>query len=574
MALSATLSPHVLRYTQRVLNVNTPTGVIKRSIDRPNIYLHCIPIRHGVSSRKNLLFLVPQELSPDDIALLPKTMLFIDSRVAVCETATMLIHRLPQQFRNTDVICDNSTALSEQRRAVIMERFILGTCRILVCTEAAGMRVDVSDVVRVIQWTIPRHVNLASFWQRAGRCGQNWEISRIAILFYNKAQRIPTDTGHPLEIFCEPGTGGKVDQVLDHIRAFDSGEFSNRKKGTETSNAPQPPVFEQEFVESALAELRVETTERVLYSSEGTSAHPPVEHTQLQQCAKLTGPGLKAFATLDRGILWFLSTTGCRRLTVRYYFDDTNISPYLPPSATQNSSTIGSAHTTSAQYDLLSGPCCDNCVSGNLDLLPMAIASLLPHPSSYMDTIIPDASGPGLCAIDLEDEVEDSNTQPASRRTRVSSSTKTLLSLKLQRFHEDVWIREGLNQWMGMFGSSFFLPDKHLQCLVQRCVSIEDMNSLAQALARNKIDLQFSAIGPYAQELLELIISTVQTSDPSASFFPEDIPEFADSGAPGRQLHATENFTRRLSHTEDVISTALTVPDRDSVPPPGPRPRP
>ena len=202
MALSATLSPHVLRYTQRALKVNTPTGLIKRSIDRPNIYLHCVPIRHGVSSRKDLLFLVPPALSPHDIPRIPKTMLFMDSRVAVCETTTMLIRRLHPQFRNADVVCDYSTALSEERRAVVMERFILGTCRILVCTEAAGMGVDVSDIVQVIQWTIPRHVNLANFWQCAGRCGRNTETSGIAILFYNKAQCIPDSTGHPLQIVC------------------------------------------------------------------------------------------------------------------------------------------------------------------------------------------------------------------------------------------------------------------------------------------------------------------------------------------------------------------------------------
>lgn len=590
MALSATLSPHVLRYTQRVLRLNTPTGLIKRSIDRPNIYLQCIPIRHGVSLRKDLLFLVPQAVSPHDIPMLPKTMLFMDSRVAVCETTTMLIHRLPPQFRNADVICDYSTALSEQRRAAIKERFILGTCRILVCTEAAGMGVDVSDVVRVIQWTIPRHVNPASFWQRAGRCGRNRDIAGIAILFYNKVQRIPDGAGHPLEIFCEPGTSAKVDQILDLVRSFDSGEFGNRKKGAGPSKAKEPTVPGRENDESL--ELTPKTIE--LRNGETAFTQPVDEQTagnqyindstnnsiphaisadgNTEQRTRQTLHGIKAFATLDRGILWFLSTTGCRRLIVRRYFDDTHISPFLPFSASQDSSLATDDQSSpQKQYDPIPGPCCDNCISSNLDQLPGAISSLLPQPVNDMDTSA-GLNGLGSNLAEPEDEIEDTNTQQASRRIRVTAETKAQLTLKLRRFREDVWIREGLNQWMGMFGSSFFLPDKHLQCLVQRCASIEDMDSLAQVLARHRIDLQFSAIGPYAHELLQLITSVVQNPHPPISSLPvsADTPELrAHLETPGLQPLAASsclsiqdlNITEPeiAPSTEDASSTTTAI---------------
>ena len=96
-------------------------------------------------------FLVPLQMSREQIRAMPKTIIFMDSRLLVCNTTTALIVRLPLEFRGADVICNYSTALSEIRRKEVMERFITGECRILVCTEAAGMGVDVPDVVRVIQ---------------------------------------------------------------------------------------------------------------------------------------------------------------------------------------------------------------------------------------------------------------------------------------------------------------------------------------------------------------------------------------------------------------------------------------
>lgn len=150
MALSATLSPHVLRFVQKSLVMNEPTRLLKRSIDRPNIKLVCMPIAHSIASRKDLMFLVPVTSSTFDARKIPKTMLFMDSRAIVCDTATQLITRLPLQHRNSDVICDYSTALSEPRRAQIMQKFKAGVCRILICTEAAGMGIDVPDVQRVI----------------------------------------------------------------------------------------------------------------------------------------------------------------------------------------------------------------------------------------------------------------------------------------------------------------------------------------------------------------------------------------------------------------------------------------
>ena len=207
MALSATMSPNVLGYVQTALRMNKPTGLIKRSIDRPNIYLVCIPIKHSIASRRDLKYLIPLQMCEQEVRTIPKIVLFMDSRAVVCAATIALIARLQPLFRSADIVCDYSTALSEGRRKDIMEKFMSGDCQILVCTEAAEMGVDVPDVLRVIQWTVSRQQNISNFWQRAGRCGRNRNVPGVAILYYNKTQRIcsvPDSSGDSLPLYCEP----------------------------------------------------------------------------------------------------------------------------------------------------------------------------------------------------------------------------------------------------------------------------------------------------------------------------------------------------------------------------------
>ncbi|KAL7267476.1 hypothetical protein RUND412_009939, partial [Rhizina undulata] len=118
-------------------------------------------------------------------------MVFLDSRVAVCDLTTALIKLLPTAGASyVDLICDYSAALSIERRKEVLQKFAKGQCRILVFTEAAGMGLDISDIVRVIQWNVPSLLNFSAWWQRAGRGGRSREVQAVAILFYNPDYKI------------------------------------------------------------------------------------------------------------------------------------------------------------------------------------------------------------------------------------------------------------------------------------------------------------------------------------------------------------------------------------------------
>ncbi|RPB21894.1 hypothetical protein L211DRAFT_789760, partial [Terfezia boudieri ATCC MYA-4762] len=96
-----------------------------------------------------------------NISLIPKTMIFVDSWPAVSALTDHLICKLiaawscsaAEGVRDTppeDVIYDYSTILSGERRQEVLAKFHKGSCRVMICINAAGMGIDIRDISRVI----------------------------------------------------------------------------------------------------------------------------------------------------------------------------------------------------------------------------------------------------------------------------------------------------------------------------------------------------------------------------------------------------------------------------------------
>ena len=162
-----------MKFVHNSLSLHKPTSLILNSMDRPNVFIAAIPIGPGnIKTRHELNAVIPENCS--DVTEIRKIMIFIDSRLAVCEVVDQLESKLKPNLRKGEVVMDYSTILSEHRREITMENFKTSSnTRVLVCTEVAGMGVDVDDIEVVIQWTIPSHLNLSGFIQRAGRCARN-----------------------------------------------------------------------------------------------------------------------------------------------------------------------------------------------------------------------------------------------------------------------------------------------------------------------------------------------------------------------------------------------------------------
>lgn len=61
-----------------------------------------------------------------------------------------------------------------------------GDTRILICTDAAGMGINIPDIKRVIQWKIFDLLTLATLVQRIGRAGRDTGILAVTVVFVEK----------------------------------------------------------------------------------------------------------------------------------------------------------------------------------------------------------------------------------------------------------------------------------------------------------------------------------------------------------------------------------------------------
>lgn len=186
LLLSATIAPNVRGYLHRTLGMASPTYLMQRSIRRENLRLLCARSRYP--GYQDLDFLIPTDVGvPLQIA---KTMVFVDSKVEAQLIVGYLRKRLhlvlgaDQGFYDKEaVVCVYSAAHSPVTREAHMQYFLDGDCRILVCTDAAGMGMDIPNIQIVVQFRISKNLTLADLWQRLGRCARDQKIHGLAVVF-------------------------------------------------------------------------------------------------------------------------------------------------------------------------------------------------------------------------------------------------------------------------------------------------------------------------------------------------------------------------------------------------------
>lgn len=139
-----------------------------------------------------LAFLVNTVRDPE---LISKTLVYIDSKAKAQGIAIYLRKALKSQlrslegtqyrFQHEDVSCAiamYSAIILPARRDRIMHDFKLGKIRILICTDAAGMGMDIRTVNRVVQFGVPKHLTISELVQRIGRCARQEDIKGAAFV--------------------------------------------------------------------------------------------------------------------------------------------------------------------------------------------------------------------------------------------------------------------------------------------------------------------------------------------------------------------------------------------------------
>ncbi|KAI0756195.1 P-loop containing nucleoside triphosphate hydrolase protein, partial [Daedaleopsis nitida] len=174
---SATLPDPLLESVMVTLQVQkAKTEVIRRSNDRPNIYLMVRKIEHSLTSYADLDFLIPSDWQPG--VLIPKFLVFFDNIEDSLQATDRLRRRLPAGYR--DKILWYNADVSAELREQITEEFRDGQILGLLCTDAFGMGVDIPDVALVVQWRLSCDMN--TLWQRLGRGGREHGTKAVGLV--------------------------------------------------------------------------------------------------------------------------------------------------------------------------------------------------------------------------------------------------------------------------------------------------------------------------------------------------------------------------------------------------------
>ena len=146
--MSATFTPNILEYVRKTLHMRAPVQSYCRPLDCPNITYTVAPITPK-SKFRDLDFLIPDV---GGASAIEKTMIFVDSISEGIEMAKYLRTLLPEklQCKAHRIIRSFSSVLETSTKSTWLDDFLNGDTRIIICTDAAGMGIDIPDIRRVI----------------------------------------------------------------------------------------------------------------------------------------------------------------------------------------------------------------------------------------------------------------------------------------------------------------------------------------------------------------------------------------------------------------------------------------
>ncbi|KAI0073322.1 P-loop containing nucleoside triphosphate hydrolase protein [Panus rudis PR-1116 ss-1] len=182
LAFSATVTPATLHDIETTLQLHLPSGFyFNMGNDRPNVKMIVKEMRSSDDYEAlGKILELDKVVTPSDI---PKTIIFANDRNDVERIWRYLTRKLPSDMRAT--VAFYHSFLSRRTKKIFMRRFVSGSLRILVATEAVGMGADIPDIELVIQFGAP--LSLDIWVQRAGRAGRIEAIQATAYILVEKA---------------------------------------------------------------------------------------------------------------------------------------------------------------------------------------------------------------------------------------------------------------------------------------------------------------------------------------------------------------------------------------------------
>lgn len=124
--------------------------------------------------------------------MIPKTLVYVDSKNKAQGISSYLKRVLRETFNSKSIpytereihssVGVYTAVVPQRKRDKLIEVFKTGDCQILICTDAAGMGMDIRTVTRVVQFGISKHLTISDLVQRVGRCARDPKIHGVGLV--------------------------------------------------------------------------------------------------------------------------------------------------------------------------------------------------------------------------------------------------------------------------------------------------------------------------------------------------------------------------------------------------------
>ncbi|KAK1227566.1 hypothetical protein PQX77_009426 [Marasmius sp. AFHP31] len=183
-AASATLSDDMIASLKTHLHLQNEVTVIRRNIDRPNIFLQVHRMQHPSNSFHDLAGYISRDGSKSG-----KFLVFCASRNEAQDAAQYLRRRLSADCMSR--IKWYHSGMTDTFREDEIDALKKGDVDGLCATDAIGMGVDIPDIIHVIVYGVPKirakenttkKSAISLYWQRAGRAVRDKRLKGRAVL--------------------------------------------------------------------------------------------------------------------------------------------------------------------------------------------------------------------------------------------------------------------------------------------------------------------------------------------------------------------------------------------------------
>ncbi|KAJ7245186.1 P-loop containing nucleoside triphosphate hydrolase protein [Mycena haematopus] len=227
VALSATLPARVRNDVMSKLQFGKDYANIDIGNDRPNVSIIVRAIQHPMNSYADLDFIAEGVTHPSQMK---KGFIYADNIATGVEIVDHVTDLLPPELRKLGLIRPYNAALSKEYRREAMRQFKNGDIRILVCTDAARMGCNISDIELVVQWKLPGSVSI--FVQRAGRAARGRGRTGIAVLLVE-----PSAYGVDVEELISKAAPARGKRKKEHEKGDESAAARKRKAQKQKAHA-------------------------------------------------------------------------------------------------------------------------------------------------------------------------------------------------------------------------------------------------------------------------------------------------------------------------------------------------